>query len=250
MKSTLILFLTAASLAVAQIVRLEGPPRVSEASLAAHWRFDEGAGTAVADHSGNGNTGAFDGSWSRGRFGSAGKFAASSTQEVTVASSASLNMGTSNFSVALWAKTGTAAASILASKYGAVGYFMGMDATGKFYGKVRDASTNIQVLGSAIADGKWHLLVMTVDRSDAATGLKLYLDGGFDVQGQQGAGSIDNTETFYIGRLASGYYLTGEIDDLRIWKRVLTIAEIKRLWTQSTVKAYTGSESPGEPLAF
>ena len=250
MRGIALILALVASLAVAQIARLEGPPRTSQANLSAHWRFDEGAGTTVADHSGNGNTGTFDGTWSRGRYGSAGKFAAASTQEVTVASSASLNMGTSNFSVALWAKASTAAASILASKYGTIGYFMGMDATGKFYGKVRDTSTNSQVLGSAIADGKWHLLVMTVDRSDAATGLKLYLDGSFDVQGQQGAGNIDNTEAFYIGRLSSGYYFTGEIDEVRIWKRIITAEEIKRLWAQSTVKAYIGGENTDKPLAF
>ncbi len=244
------LVLAAACLAIAQVVRLEGPPRTSEANLSAHWRFDEGAGSVVADHSGNGNTGTFDGTWSRGRFGSAGQFAAASTHEVIVASSATLNMGAGNFSVALWAKADTAAASILASKYGAVGYFLGMDATGKFYAKVRDASTNVSVLGSNFTDGKWHLLVITVDRSDATTGLKLYLDAALDAQGQQGTGTIDNTESFDIGRLSSGYYFTGEIDEVRIWKRIIAVDEIKRLWSQSTVKVYIGGENTDKPLAF
>ena len=231
-------------------VKLEGPPRVSDANLAAHWRFDEGGGTAVNDFSGNGNTGTFDGTWNRGRYGNATKFVAASEHEVTVASSASLNMGTSDFSFAVWARIDVAAASILSSKYASVGYFLGVDATGKFYGKVRDASTNVSVLGSAIADGKWHLLVMTVDRSDASTGLKLYLDGAFDKEGQQGGATIDNTETFYIGRLSSGYYLTGEIDDVRIWKRIITTDEIKRLWSQSTVKVRINGEGANDPLAF
>mgnify|MGYP001233792007 CR=1 FL=1 len=73
-------------------VKLEGPPRVSEADLAAHWRFDEGTGTTVNDFSGNGNAGTFDGTWSRGRYGNAGKFTAASEQEVAISSSASLNM--------------------------------------------------------------------------------------------------------------------------------------------------------------
>ncbi|HQJ66544.1 MAG TPA: LamG domain-containing protein [bacterium] len=231
-------------------VKLEGPPRISNTDLAAHWRFDEGTGTAVNDFSGNSNTGAFDGTWSRGRYGNAGKFAAASEQEVAISTSAFLNMGTSDFSVAVWARINAAAASILVSKYGSVGYFLGVDATGKFYGKVRDASTNVSVLGSVISDGKWHLLVMTVDRSDASTGLKLYLDGEYNTQGQQGGASIDNTETFYIGRLPAGYYLTGETDDVRIWKRIISTDEIKRLWSQSTIKVRINGEGANDPLAF
>jgi len=248
-RGTAFIILLVAAVVIAQ-VKLEGPPRVSEADLAAHWRFDEGTGTTVNDFSGNGNTGTFDGAWYRGRYGSAGKFAAATTQEVTVSTSASLNMGTSNFSVALWARINAAAASILVSKYGTVGYFLGVDAAGKFYGKVRDASTNVSVLGSVISDGKWHLLVMTVDRSDASTGLKLYLDGEYNTQGPQGGASIDNTETFYIGRLPGGYYLTGEIDDVRIWKRIISTEEIKRLWSQSTVKVRINGEGANDPLAF
>jgi len=247
-KAALLIFITAC-LSVAQ-VRLEGPPRVSDADLAAHWRFGEGTGTVVGDASTNANNGTFDGTWSRGRYGGAVKFAAASTQEVSVASSASLNMGTSHFSVAIWAKVDAAAASILVSKYGSVGYFLGVDATGKFYGKVRDASVNVAVLGSVISDGKWHLLVMTVDRSDASTGLKLYLDGAYNTQGQQGGANIDNTETFYIGRLSSGFYLTGEIDDVRIWKRIISTEEIKRLWSQSTVKVRINGENSNDPLAY
>ncbi len=248
-KGSAFIILLVAAIVTAQ-VKLEGPPRISNSDLAAHWRFDEGAGSVVKDFSGNGNAGTFDGTWSRGRYGNAGKFTAASEQEVAISTSASLNMGTSDFSVAVWARINAAAASILVSKYGSVGYFLGVDATGKFYGKVRDASTNVSVLGSVISDGKWHLLVMTVDRSDASTGLKLYLDGEYNTQGQQGGASIDNTETFYIGRLPSGYYLTGEIDDVRIWKRIISTEEIKRLWSQSTIKVRINGEGANDPLAF
>jgi hypothetical protein len=247
---TALALIFAAGLASAQIVRLEGPPRISSANLVAHWRFSEGSGTSVADFSGNGNTGTFDGTWTRGKYGNAGNFVAASTQEVNVGNKASLNMGTSDFSVAIWAKTSTAAASILVGKYGTIGYFLGLDAAGKFYGKVRDASTNVSVLGSVISDGSWHLLVMTVDRSDAATGLTLYLDGEFNTYGQQGGGNIDNSDIFYIGRLASGYYITAEIDDVRIWKRLIGIEEIKRLWSQSSAKCFIDNQSPEGALAF
>ncbi|HQJ66301.1 MAG TPA: LamG domain-containing protein [bacterium] len=249
-KQAALLAILISGLTLAQTVRLEGPPRISDANLVGYWRFDEGTGTAVNDFSGNSNNGTFDGTWNRGRYGNAGKFVAASTQEVTIPTSASLNMGTSDFSIVVWARIDAAAASILVSKYGSVGYFLGVDATGKFYGKVRDASTNVSVLGSVISDGKWHLLVMTVDRSDASTGLKLYLDGEYNTQGQQGGASIDNTESFYIGRLSSGYYLTGEIDDVRICKRIISTDEIKRLWSQSTIKVRINGEAITEPVAY
>ena len=78
-----------------------------------------------------------------------------------------------------------------------------------------------------------------------------FRDGVRDnAQGQQGGANIDNTETFYIGRISSGYYLTGEIDDVRIWKRIIAAEEIKRLWSQSTVKVRINGENTNDPLAY
>jgi len=247
---TLILLAILLPFLVLAQAKLEGPPRISENQLVAHWRFDEGSGTSVADMSQYHNNGTFDGAWIRGNYDMAASFNAASENEVTVPDDPSLDMGTSNFTVAIWARITTAAASILCSKYGSVGYFVGLAADGTFYGKVRDASTNVPVLGSYIADGEWHLLVMLADRSDASTGLKLYLDGEYDTAGQLGTGNIDNSENFYIGRLSSGYYLTGDIDDVRIWKRLLTEDEIKRLWDQTKIKVFINGENSDKPIAF
>ncbi len=252
-KRAAILALLIAGSLIAQTVRLEGPPRISDANLVGYWRFDEGTGTSVADFSGNGYNGAFDGTWTRGRYESAGTFVAASHQKVSVGDKSALNMGTSNFSVSLWARVDATAAMIIASKYdysGGKGYFVATDATGKWYGKVRDASTNVSVLGGQVNDGKWHLLVMTVDRSNPTTGLKLYIDGAYSTQGQQGGGNIDNTASFYIGCREGEYYFTGSIDDFRIWKRILDPVEIKRAWEQSSAKTHINGESLGEPLAF
>lgn len=248
-----LLALLISGLTLAQTVRLEGPPRISDANLVGYWRFDEGSSTTVADFSSSGNNGTFNGTWTRGRYGSAGQFVAASSQKVTIGNKAALDMGTSNFSVALWARVDATAAMIIAGKYdytGGKGYFVATDATGHWYGKVRDASTNVSVLGGTVNDGKWHLLVMTVDRSDGNNGLKLYIDGAYSTSGRQGGGTIDNTASFYIGCREGEYYFTGCVDDLRVWKRILSAEEVKRAWEQSTIKALINGETITEPVAY
>lgn len=86
---------------------------------------------------------------------------------------------------------------------------------------------------SNLADGKWHLVVITVDR-DAPDGLKFYIDGRFvgakNPQGRRG--SLSNNRPAYIGRWAvsSTGFFGGSIDELELFGHVLTPEEIARLW--------------------
>ena len=70
-------------------------PACAQTGLVAAYSFDEGAGTTVADASGNGNTGTINGAtWTTaGRYGSALVFDGTSTS-VTVANAASLGLTT------------------------------------------------------------------------------------------------------------------------------------------------------------
>src|SRR5687768_2102092 len=86
---------TAVAVLVVSLSALAGPATGQPVGLAAAYSFDEGAGTAVGDSSGNAHTGTITGAtWTTtGRFGGALSFDGTNDW-VTVADAASLDLGT------------------------------------------------------------------------------------------------------------------------------------------------------------
>lgn len=88
---------------------------------------------------------------------------------------------------------------------------------------------------NALADGKWHLIAVTVDRNNHK-GIRWYLDGlpaGAISNPKGRAGSLDNDSPLRIGRRSvsgdAGYF-KGAIDELEIFNRVLSPPEIKLIF--------------------
>ena len=83
-----------------------------------------------------------------------------------------------------------------------------------------------------VSDGNWHHIVAITDAGAAKFGTALYVDG---VQDGTQAGTpalTTNSKRVLIGENpdATGRQWNGEIDDLAIWNRVLTEAEITSLY--------------------
>jgi hypothetical protein len=95
-------------------------------------------------------------------------------------------------------------------------------------------STYIGIYGpdGAINDGSWHHLVHTFDRNGSGI---TYLDGDrVDSRSIVPAGDLDTGEIVTIGQDATGAYPEpGEIDidDLGVWRRVLTPFEVSSIYT-------------------
>ena len=83
-----------------------------------------------------------------------------------------------------------------------------------------------------IADGEWHHVVGTWDGTDQS----IYIDGVLDsTVVRPGIGQINNTVTpLEIGRAESGgvpeRYFSGQLDDLAIYSRALSAAEVLALF--------------------
>lgn len=84
---------------------------------------------------------------------------------------------------------------------------------------------------SSINDGSWHHLAHTFDR--AGSGIT-YLDGNqVDSRSVIGAGDLDSEELTAIGQDPSGAYPEAgeaDIDDLAVWRRVLTAFEVYTIY--------------------
>ncbi|MBI2564042.1 MAG: hypothetical protein HYW08_16975, partial [candidate division NC10 bacterium] len=210
--------------------------------LAAYWAFEEGTGTTAADSSGNGNTGTLVNgpAWTAGRIGQGLAFDGL-TNYVTVPSTAALNAYP--LTVAVWMKTDSTTGvrgvvnKYLAGSYNGYQVFLNNGNLCAWY--LRDAA-NYVYDGSGCpfnlagyTDNQWHHVVYVVD----ASGGRLYVDGV-----QKGslawtgtAGPPSTTQPIHLahypGAFGGAEYFPGLLDDVRIYTRALSAAEILSLYT-------------------
>ncbi|MDD5431137.1 MAG: LamG domain-containing protein, partial [Candidatus Pacebacteria bacterium] len=207
-----------------------------DSSLIGYWTFDEGSGSTVYDSSGNGYNGAWESTiaYSTGKVGPyAGSFPGTNGVDVSVSSSAFLSL-TSNITVSGWIKPvviAGCASTIIGWGYdytNGKGYLFYLDSA--YY------STSLRLNGagglvvksdpSSISDNVWVYVTATYDGHFG----KVYINGL-----QQNIGSystaISNTSTTpSIGGVNGGGRYQGLIDDLRVYNRVLSAAEILALY--------------------
>ena len=202
-----------------------GPP--VPPGLVAAYGINEGSGTALSDLSGNGNTGAITGAtWTTtGKFGSALVFNGTSAQ-VTIPNSASLQL-TTGMTLEAWVyptTTPTGWRSVITKNIDRY-YLMASSSQGNrpAVGGTWTAG-NENIYGSAgLAVNTWTHLAATFD---GAT-VRLYVNG-VQVASQAQTTSLASTSgTLQIGGSSyPGEYFAGRIDEVRIYNRALSAAEL------------------------
>jgi len=207
--------------------------------LVAHWTFDEGTGTTITDHSGNGHSGVLvGGTWIGGQFGSALHFELGDGVSVPNFPQASGSM-----SVSLWVRPpagdfGTPFLTLISTEIVYTGgWEMNVRLTpGSTYygfgyprGSYQYDTTYEHFDCSCVEVNQWMHLVATVDSQ--AEEIDFYSNGNF-----QGHSSIANplkpgSPTLYIARWSeSDRLFTGDLDDITVYNRVLAPAEVAALY--------------------
>lgn len=209
-------------------------------NLVAWWAGDNNA----HDLSSSANHGAMQGSgtYVPGKVGSAFSFA-SNADYVSVPDHAALNFGTGDFSMDAWIRTTSSSQMFVVSKTSGpsgntAGYYFQISG-GFFAWGVHDGTHNFAggaITGVTLNDGQWHLLAATVQRGTPTT-VSLYVDGQFIATAtanntQNLTGSVSNTGPLLIGQsqYIAGLGFVGQIDELELFNRVLTSAEITALY--------------------
>lgn len=220
-------------------------PVYDESGLAGSWHFDEGSGTTAMDSSGNGNTGTLvnNPSWSDGKHGKAIGFDGVNDY-ADAGNIAAFNFPTSttSFTLSAWFKTsGTGIGNVIAKgacgtpgyrlrigKSGGAGVadFFIIDDGGNVIARVTSSST--------YNDNAWHHLTGVNDNGL----LRLYVDGTLIGTATAPSGkSISSSSSLAIGYdFSSGTtgcgseYFNGTIDEVRIYSRALSSAEIQSLY--------------------
>lgn len=101
-----------------------------------------------------------------------------------------------------------------------------------------DKNGGVKIVSPAEVN-KWYHIVYTADT--AANKLKLYVNGAFVVEGVAGA-APQNMDERRIGSEHDGRFLIGKVDEVRLYQRILTDAEVKQNFG---VKSNVRAVSPG-----
>ena len=215
----------------------------NDTGLVGYWSFDDGSGTTAEDFSPSGtNTGTLTNgpTWVDGKLGKALSFDGISTYvSLGNPGNSPLNVGTSDFTIASWIKTtdGGGQRCIVSSTGSSRGVRFGLTGGHPYY-LIGDGTTYRESsIGSAVVnDGNWHHLVIVFSRTSSTA--TAYVDGmssGVD-SFSASIGSANSGSTKVIGAMAAGTGLiNGTIDDVRIYNRALSQAEITALY--GTTKA-------------
>jgi hypothetical protein len=214
-------------------------------TLVGLWHFDEGSGTTAYDSSGYGNDGTIHGaSWTGGIRGSALGFDGTDDY-VKTASSPALHL-TDEITLEAWAYLESSTGGwqmIISREYGDSyldEFLLGLnpDGYGVFY--IRDnADQHLAIDDVALSTGSWHHLVGTYNGSVG----KLYVDGAEEDSNSSPSGFIDaGTHPVVIGAGSNDNGASynadpwnGMIDEVRIYSRALSTAEIKEYYDRYEV---------------
>jgi concanavalin A-like lectin/glucanase superfamily protein len=197
----------------------------------AYYPLDTGTGTRAYDLSANSNDGSLIGgpSWVSGQIGD-GLSLNGSSQYVTIPTSSSLSQ-TGDLTIEAWVNlTNYTNTNEIVAKT------VGSGATNTTYDLRTQASTgDLQFLGYdtalrtvtssvPVGTGGWHQVAVTKTGGTAT----LYIDGLVEGQGSVGTTSSNSNDLKLGARddLNSSNFLTGDIDEVRIYDRALSSAEI------------------------
>jgi glucose/arabinose dehydrogenase/PKD repeat protein len=213
--------------------------------LVAAYNFNELSGTSAADITGNNNTGTLLGgvTWTTaGKYGGALSFNGSNAA-VRIADSPSWKVsGLSTYTVSMWVNVKDVSSSYKAAigtgSWPVNNMYIYKDGSSWNYGistaggpnpwSCSGTSSSLGYLSSA--DDTYHHIAMVLDAANGRC--YLYSDGiavGTDeyVSGTTSFSAEPGNNNLYIGGLENGQYLDAYIDEVRIYTRALTQAEIQ-----------------------
>ena len=199
---------------------------LTNSGLVGWWMMDEGTSTIARDFSGNGNNATFSGTpvWSPGKKGKSLLFNGSNS--VTTPDADVLDI-TTNITLSVWYKktVGSGTNKWLVDKGNVNSSYAMFIEGGLKMRLVKPGSQDCTV--TEPSEGVWHHAVATYDGSN----MRVYVDGVL-LNTCAATGAISTTATgIRIGAFeGNGYAFNGNIDDVRIYNRVLLPNEVIALY--------------------
>ncbi|MEH1129519.1 LamG-like jellyroll fold domain-containing protein [Micromonospora sp. CPCC 206061] len=208
-----------------------------------HWRFDEGAGTAVANATAPANPAAMSGGadWTGGRIGAAGRFDGASGYAQT--SGPVLDATTPSYSFSAWvaagATTPTTNQVVLALAGNASPFYLYREAGGRWSAAASVGSATAPALVSVrstetVWPGQWTHLGLVYDADSSQ--LRLYVNGRLSAA-QTGVSALTAGGPLSVGRgrwANTDLYFQGVVDDVRGFKKALRDGEMAKVYDDTS----------------
>lgn len=200
------------------------------AGLVSYWSFDEAAGSTVRDAVGS-NPGAWSGAsgfqWTTGKIGPSAGYFNGTDNIVDFGAGSSLNP-TAGLTVSCWLKPGPVQAAFAGPIAKGGAYWIEGDGAGSGtwqFGLKTGADNFCGLTGLPV--GQWTHLVITWDGTTATT-----YKNGVSVATQPVSGSLAVTANHLLAGNRTGFsrFYAGAIDEVGIWNRALTPAEVTVLY--------------------
>ncbi|MBM4082130.1 MAG: LamG domain-containing protein, partial [Planctomycetes bacterium] len=214
----------------------DGAKRLDSDSLVAHWTFDEGSGDVARDVTGNGHDAALKNvEWVRSPRGYALRF--DSKDDLAQYGNIETMMLSGDTTLAVWVKTDASVApNTHRLIFGDVGYAvmrngnLAVDSYQRLSFEWGDGKSAASVLApGTLMNGAWKHVVAVADST--AMRATLYVDGAVAAEMPMPMPITKTTARERItGWFYNGYF-QGDLDDVRLYARSLSEAEVKRLFT-------------------
>lgn len=235
--------------------------------LVGYWKMDENTGTTGYDSSGNGKTGTLGNgtagyvpSWSSGKFGSGLNFDGTD-DNISIGDHDiySFGNGTSDigFTASAWVYATNGISRYIVHKNSE--WRLRLNTNGYVACSATDNSTTSDIgrtTGIALSTGAWHYVTCTYDGSGVNAGFKIYVDGirSDTIDDPSGTSYIamENLSTIVdVGTISvssPSYVFSGKIDDVRIYNRALSAAEVRQLysWAPGSKAEWNMDENVGQ----
>lgn len=209
--------------------------------LVGYWSFNEGTSTVATDYSGNGNNGTLTNiaapatdvsGWApTGKFSSALTFDGSNDY-VSVGGFADA-IFTNSWSQALWIK-GTTTSNLVLTEKGTNNAFIQTIGVGQIRVGATGASAMNTTGSPAVNDGSWHHITVTYD--GGTNSLITYIDGAVRATSTASSDSASSATAYSIGSRLGSAAFPGQIDEVRVYNRVLTAAQVSALYNSGASK--------------
>jgi hypothetical protein len=237
----------------------EGAEDALGQGLVGYWKMDEASwnGTAgeVIDSSGNENHAvrSGDATTTTGRFAKSGTFDGTGDY-ATIGQSSSLDV-TDEFTFSAWVKTSDSANTLPLISKGSLSIAGTTNkfAFGLYQGKVwavYRAVTGTTISTNTVSDNTWHYITWTFSKKNNQN--TVYIDGKIDGEGYVSPTTTgqDSSDVKLGTTNISGfdYYHNGGVDEMRVYNRALSPAEIQALynWAPQPVAYWDFNEGGGQ----
>jgi Concanavalin A-like lectin/glucanases superfamily/Bacterial Ig-like domain/Bacterial Ig domain len=197
-------------------------PCATVSGMQAAYAFDDGTGVLAADSSGHGRTGSVSGAtWTTGRHAGALSFDGIDDQ---VALPPLGTFYSTAFSLEAWVlKSGAKKDAAIVGSWAGDGPMLWVDhAAGRHYLTLGASFSGYLDSGVSPTSGQWQHIAATFDGTTA----RYYVDGA--PVASRASGSPGSSNVWRIGAYGAspGGFFDGAIDDVRVWSRALTAAEV------------------------